>query len=249
MHRQTRVAVILAALASTALLLSGCVTTAAPPVSVPSTPAMSAADKHQLVEDCESFGLILGASFDAITASPDQAEAIGMEMMRTLSERLTSGSELSRLVQSEYETARAAVEAGRSLTEITPVDRPAVVICAEVGVSLEELTTDATFVDESRDDGAIPPGFEDVNTGLALRWIDRPACGEYLYCQQLEFFTVEQCNTGVFLEAEVMDRNGRVIGLTNFELGAIGQGRVVLATFVIEQANYSHLALVEASCW
>jgi hypothetical protein len=94
---------------------------------------------------------------------------------------------------------------------------------------------------------AVPDGFSDVNTRIAVRWVQLPECGATV-CQQIEVFALMRCPSRVYLEANVLDRSKRVLGETHSELGGLPQGQTGLITFTITQPGARNLDLVEADC-
>jgi hypothetical protein len=94
---------------------------------------------------------------------------------------------------------------------------------------------------------AVPDGFSDVNTGLAVKWVNSPECGTTV-CQQIEVFALKRCPSRVYLEANVLDVSKRVLGETHSELGGLPQGQTGLITFTIAQPGAQSLDLVEVDC-
>ena len=94
---------------------------------------------------------------------------------------------------------------------------------------------------------SVPDGFNDVHTGLAVRFVEVPQCGT-APCQQIEIYALKRCPSRVYLEANVLDSSKRVIGVTRGELGGLPQGQTGLITFPITNVGAVNVELVEAAC-
>lgn len=94
-----------------------------------------------------------------------------------------------------------------------------------------------------------PEGFEDSGEGLAIKFLENPSCGEYIRCSQVEVFALRDCPNAVYIEANMIDANGRNIGLTNDVLGALDRGDRGLLDLVVFNDAASRVELSEISCY
>lgn len=94
-----------------------------------------------------------------------------------------------------------------------------------------------------------PEGFEDSGEGLAFKFLENPSCGEYIRCSQVEVFALRDCPNAVYIEANMIDANGRNIGLTNDVLGALDRGDRGLLDLVVFNDAASRVELSEISCY
>jgi hypothetical protein len=76
----------------------------------------------------------------------------------------------------------------------------------------------------------LPAGFTDAGVGVALRWLD-PAADDWRdctfsgYCYWLEVYAYEDCPSSVYVEANLLNAEGRVVGWTNDSLGVLSNGQ------------------------
>ena len=77
---------------------------------------------------------------------------------------------------------------------------------------------------------SLPAGFTDAGVGVALRWLD-PAADDWRdctfsgYCYWLEVYAYEDCPSSVYVEANLLNAEGRVVGWTNDSLGVLSNGQ------------------------
>ena len=129
-------------------------------------------------------------------------------------------------------------------------------LTACVGTGPDDLITDfgpaksdQTPAEKSSDDVplAVPDGFDDVHTGIAIRWVPQPECVSGK-CQQIELFALKRCASKVYVEANVLDLQKRVVGVTRRLLGGLPQGSTALVTLDVAEASGASLDLVEVDC-
>jgi hypothetical protein len=91
-----------------------------------------------------------------------------------------------------------------------------------------------------------PSGFKVVGDGLALRKLDG-SCG-YLNCVAYEVVTRDGCLGGVYVEAQLLDAHGTVIGWTNDLLPSLRAGQVGELIMESTDDRASQVLVSDASC-
>ena len=96
---------------------------------------------------------------------------------------------------------------------------------------------------------SIPDGYVDFGIGIAGKYVDRD-CSVSLYgCQWMEIYAYDDCSSMVYVEANVLDANGTVLGITNGTLGTLRSGQKGLIEFINLYDGGERLELTDASCF
>jgi hypothetical protein len=140
----------------------------------------------------------------------------------------------------------------------TPMSiRPAVLVAA-AALTLAVLTGCA--VDHSPSAGGtapkpaavekepvIPVGFNDGKDGVAFRHIEDDVC-DYGQCAQVELYAYANCTNSVYVEANLLDGDKRVIGYANDRLGPLRVGEYGVASLQITENAAASVTLTEVTC-
>lgn len=110
------------------------------------------------------------------------------------------------------------------------------------------IPTDSSVGYSLQPDLEVPAGYEDTNTGVAIRWIDNPDCG-YSTCAQLEAFALRACPNSLFIEANVLDTGGRIVGYTNDLASSVRAGETAIMTMRTFEDAGSVIDLTDISCY
>jgi hypothetical protein len=95
-------------------------------------------------------------------------------------------------------------------------------------------------------ESTMPSSYTDQGSGVGVRFVTE-AC-DYGDCKHLEVYTEYGCST-LYVEANVLDRDKRVIGYSNDLLGSVKAGQTAVATLQITEAAADSVALAEVSCY
>lgn len=95
---------------------------------------------------------------------------------------------------------------------------------------------------------SIPAGYNDLGVGIAAKFVERD-CSVSLYgCQWLELYAYEDCQSLVYIEANLMDPSGVVLGLTNGTLGSLKTGQKGLIELISLYEDATSIELTDATC-
>ena len=101
----------------------------------------------------------------------------------------------------------------------------------------------------SSEDRRVPTGFEDTGSGLAIHFVDNPSCSLSIgTCAVVEVYALRDCPSMVYVEANVLDSSGTVIGMTNDSVGRLGAGARARLELPILESEGVRVKLTETSC-
>jgi hypothetical protein len=88
-----------------------------------------------------------------------------------------------------------------------------------------------------------------VDSGIALRWVDKPKCPAYTSCVQALVIPRDGCANNLYVELSLEDKGGAVVGYTNELLGAIDPGQRARMTFELYQQDVASVEFSEVNCY
>ena len=101
---------------------------------------------------------------------------------------------------------------------------------------------------------SLPAGFTDAGVGVALRWLDWDVddprdCSFSGFCYWLEVYAYEDCLSSVYVEANLLDAEGRVVGWTNDSLGALRNGQYGYIELRDSTDDGYQIEITDVSCY
>lgn len=93
----------------------------------------------------------------------------------------------------------------------------------------------------------LPDGFKDGGDGVAFAFVENQVC-DYGRCVQVELYAYQACPNSVYVEGNVLDDGGRVIGYTNDRIGSLKAKRYGLATLNFTDKAGVKVQLTEITC-
>ncbi|MGI8392479.1 hypothetical protein [Leucobacter sp. W1038] len=97
-------------------------------------------------------------------------------------------------------------------------------------------------------DSGIPPGFEDTGAGVAIRFVADPVC-ELGRCSQIEAIALRDCRNALYVEANVLNAAGTIVGYTNDLLGSVRKGEKAVLTLNAFSDTGTRIELTDVSCY
>lgn len=95
----------------------------------------------------------------------------------------------------------------------------------------------------------LPFGFVSIGGGLGGRWTDQPCSLSMGGCNHMEVYSPNGCPNSLYVELNVLDSAGRVIGYTNDAVGSVGAAQKALLEFSYFEDGASKVEVSEVSCY
>lgn len=95
---------------------------------------------------------------------------------------------------------------------------------------------------------AAPAGFNDSGDGIAYRFIENGEC-EMFRCARVEVVALRDCPTAVYVEANTLDAQQRVVGMTNDMVSALRAGERAILDIVAIEDDARSFRLTDFSCY
>jgi len=95
----------------------------------------------------------------------------------------------------------------------------------------------------------IPAGFSDAGVGIAFRFADDPVCDGSVRCSQVEVYAYQDCPSMVYIEANLIDGDDRVVGYANDTLGSLSEGQTGLMTLAFTESDGQAVSITEINCY
>jgi hypothetical protein len=95
----------------------------------------------------------------------------------------------------------------------------------------------------------IPSGYTDGGEGLAWKWGSGDCSDSISGCNPVDVFAYEDCSSGVYLEANILDRSGAVIGYTNDSLGSLAKGQRGKMKLKIYEDGADKVQITSSKCY
>lgn len=194
----------------------------------------------------DPFGLSQGAKRDDLL----------MEQLLDFSQTFTFSSDL---VEAKDGTFEPGHEPGTSLYRSYQKLQLAVARCSELGFPLENPTFNFEVPLEELQPkkvapqpqpqvnlNVIPEGFTDAGNGMSYKFIDGTC--SYFSCAYVQIYADNTCSN-VYVEANTVNADGVILGMTNDMIGAMNPGDSAVATLNILEDAATAVSLTKVQCY
>jgi hypothetical protein len=95
----------------------------------------------------------------------------------------------------------------------------------------------------------VPKGYSSAGNGLAYRWAKKNlACNYGTSCITLVLYAMEPCKN-IYVEANVLNRNGAVIGYTNELVQSLNVGKIAKVRLDTYEDAADAFQITEINCY
>ena len=228
----------------------------------PSADGLPAPASYVMPTDCQGLHRALAAfiatangkaaSYSHIT--DPRAAAAFVSAHTILTDAYETGA-LYRAVDSALRSARSrATMLAKARLDPRLLGPAAVRFCKQDGL-FEQAVSAATKVGESsalltsraQDVPWYPAGFDEVTDGIALDFLQHPACPAYTGCFQARVVVRQACSN-LYVEIATLDSSRNKVGYSNDVLVSLQPGERGLLTFAATNDNVTNAEFSKANC-